>query len=394
MNALRQELHVAQFVEVLEAGGAESLAIAIAGSLADRGHDSHLAVVRGGGPFQSRVPATVRFCDLGRPKCEAGQVARIADFLQTCRDLEDYLRTAQIDVLQTHLPKANFLGLCMAWRGVCRVYPTIHNNREFDYGDNAGVLRRWLRRAGYRAMVGSCSGMVAVSDKVRISLAEQLGLRGRRISRISVVSNGVALPESMGPDRRRAARRRWGVADDAVLIVGVGRLTRQKNFEALIEALGCVSPTSRPWHCIIAGEGDKRLELEELIRRLGLGNQVTLAGLSDHVDELLGAADIFCLTSLFEGLPLVLLEAMAHALPVVAFAIDGVAEVVSDGLNAVTVNVGDNAAFSKALSALIDDDERRVLLGAAGRRLIAERFNFATKVEELLAIYGADAKGL
>lgn len=394
MNALRQELHVAQFVEVLEAGGAESLAIAIAGSLADRGHDSHLAVVRGGGPFQSRVPAMVRFCDLGRPKCEAGQAARIADFLQTCRDLEDYLRTAQIEVLQTHLPKANFLGLCMAWRGVCRVYPTIHNNREFDYGDNAGVLRRWLRRAGYRAMVGSCSGMVAVSDKVRISLAEQLGLRGHRISRISVVSNGVALPEPVGPDRRRGARRRWGVADDAVLIVGVGRLTRQKNFEALIEALGCVSPASRPWHCIIAGEGDKRSELEALIRRLGLGNQVTLAGLSDNVDELLGAADIFCLTSLFEGLPLVLLEAMAHALPVVAFAIDGVAEVVSDGANAVTVKVGDNAGFSKALSALIDDDERRVLLGEAGRRLIAERFDFSMKVEELLAIYGADAKGL
>jgi len=394
MSGLRQELRVAQFVEVLEAGGAESLAIAIASALADRGHDSHLAVVRGGGPFRCRVPAAVRFCDLGRPKCEAGQAARIVDFLKTCRGLEDYLRSAQIEVLQTHLPKANFLGLCMAWRGVCRVYPTIHNNREFDYGDNAGAMRRWLRRAGYRAMVGSCSGMVAVSDKVRISLAEQLGLRGSCVNRISVVSNGVTLPEPVDSDRRRAARRRWGIGDDAVLIVGIGRLTRQKNFEALIEALARMSPASRPWHCVIAGEGDKRSELEALIRRLGLDNQVTLAGLSDNVGVLLGAADIFCLPSLYEGLPLVLLEAMAHALPVVAFAIDGVAEVVSNGSNAVTVNAGDNAGLSKALNVLIDDEERRVLLGRAGRRLIAEKFDFSTKVEELLMIYGAEAKRL
>jgi hypothetical protein len=69
-------------------------------------------------------------------------------FLATCQRLEKILRESGIGVLQTHLPMANFLGLVMGWRGVCRVYPTVHNNREFDYGQNRGALRRYLAPRG------------------------------------------------------------------------------------------------------------------------------------------------------------------------------------------------------------------------------------------------------
>ncbi len=116
MSVADQPLRVAQLVEALESGGAEALAVDIAGELAARGHESHLIVLRGNGPFRRRVSPTVRFHDLGFPVNHGGQVARLIDFGRICRSLETVLRQERIEVVQCHLPKANFLGLAMAWR--------------------------------------------------------------------------------------------------------------------------------------------------------------------------------------------------------------------------------------------------------------------------------------
>ncbi|MBK8286527.1 MAG: glycosyltransferase [Ahniella sp.] len=109
-------MRMAQLVETLDAGGAEALAVDIAGALAARGHDSHLAVARRDGPFLDRLSPTVAFHDLNRPRRDGNQAYRILYFLETCRRLESLLCAQRIEVLQTHLPKANFLGL-VTWLG-------------------------------------------------------------------------------------------------------------------------------------------------------------------------------------------------------------------------------------------------------------------------------------
>lgn len=381
---------VAQLVEALAAGGAESLAIGVAASLASRGRDSRLIVTRSDGPLRHRVDSGILVHDLQKPICRGGQVRRILDFLDTCQKLERVLREQEIDVLQTHLPKANFLGLVMAWRGACRVYATVHNNREFDYGEATGTLKHGLRRMAYRAMVHSCDGVIAVSERVRQSLADQLRLGQGETRRIRVVTNGVAVPPAIDISIRAKARDRWRVADGEILVVGVGRLTEQKNFSALIEALATLrdlDPENFSWRCIIAGDGELRDSLQARVNGKGLQDRVIMAGLVEDVAGLLCAADIFCLPSLFEGLPLALLEAMARALPVVAFAIDGVMDVVTDGVHGLVVSPGATSAFATALRDLIADGEKRAVMGAAGRRLAGERFDFERTVDALDAIY-------
>lgn len=387
MTGAPPPLRVAQLVETLDAGGAEALAVDIAGALAARGHQSHLIVARGDGPFRARVAGDVVFHDLERPRRDGSQVGRLVYFAGTGRRLETYLRAHRIEVLQTHLPKANFLGLAMAWRGACRVFPTVHNNREFDYGDAAGPLKRALRRAAYRNMLARCRGVIAVSEQVRVSLADQLGVAGARAGRIRVVPNGVRVPAPRPEAERARLRAAWGVGDGQVLLVGVGRLTRQKDFAALVDALAGLPPAAGDWRCVIAGEGELRPELERQLAAAGLGARVRLAGLVDDVPALLAAADVFCLPSAWEGLPLVLLEAMGAGLPTAAFRIDGVVDVVTDGVEARLAAPGDGPGFTAALATLVADGSLRRQLGAAARRLVTTRFGFEAVIGNLEDVY-------
>jgi glycosyltransferase involved in cell wall biosynthesis len=382
-------MRVAQLVETLAAGGAEALAVDIAGALAARGHDSHLIVLRGVGPLRDRVGAAATFHDLARPPLPGPQAAGLLQFLMTCRILESRLRESGIEILQTHLPMANFLGLVMAWRGICRVYPTVHNNREFDYGEGRSALRRALRRSGYRQMLRHCDGLIAVSEQVKSSLTAQLGTPERQWKRIQVVPNGVRIPAPLGAAERAATRAAWGVSEQEVLIVAAGRLTRQKNFSALLDALALLPATDAGWRCIIAGEGELRGDLERQLETAGLSGRVRLAGLVGDLPGLLAAADIFCLPSLYEGLPLVLLEAMAAGLPVVAFAIDGVRDVLTDGTEARLVAPGEVSALAAALGSLLPDAAQRLRLGRAARETVEARHGFATVVERLEAVYRA-----
>jgi glycosyltransferase involved in cell wall biosynthesis len=378
---------VAQLVESLAPGGAETLAVSIAGALARRGHDSHLVVLRGDGPLRARIDPLVTLHDLARPHGPAGQVRRLARFVATSRLLGRLIRDGRIEVLQAHLPMANFLGLATAWSGGVATFPTVHNNREFDYGDNAGALKRAFRREGYRSMTQMCTGMVAVSDQVRASLAEQLKLSQGQISRIAVVRNGVPIPQVTSERARLSARTKLRLGGDQVVFLAAGRLTRQKNFGALLCALREIRSTDVDWRCIIAGEGELRPELEERIRAFGLADRVELLGLVADMQELFAAADVFCMTSLFEGLPLVLLEAMASGLPVAAFGIDGVVDVVSDGTEALIAPPGDIDRLATALAALASDGPRRRQLGECGRRRVAEHFNFEATVDALEGLY-------
>lgn len=387
MSAPAGRLRVAQLVETLSAGGAENLAVTIAGALAVRGHQSHLIVLRGDGPLRHRVPGNVVVHDLACPPNTGGQVARIRRFLATSARVHATLKTARVEVLQTHLPLANFLGLAETWRRGCRSFATAHNNREFDYGDNAGAMRRALRRRGYRYIVRDCAGIIAVSDRVKTSLVDQLGLDTAGAARVSVVRNGVTVPPLPTTAEREAARQRWGVPPSAVLLLGVGRLTRQKNFAALVEALARLDAGEADWRCVIAGEGELRGELEQLVRNRTLAGRVALPGLVSGTGELMAAADVFCLPSSYEGLPLALLEAMARQLPVAAFAIDGVTDVVENGAQARLAPPEDIDGLACALRELIVAAPLREELGRAARERVRERFDFETTVDALEVIY-------
>lgn len=188
------------------------------------------------------------------------------------------------------------------------------------------------------------------------------------------------------PDRFRPADRRPAEGHPEILYVG--RLVPEKGPLVLVEAMRILRDRGVDAHATLIGEGPHRAELEEAIERAGLADRITLVGAVGH-DEIPSwyeKADVFCLPSFAEGVPVVLMEAMACGLPVVTSAITGVPELVRDGISGLLVTPSRADQLADALAALATDPERRVELGRAGRATVVEQYDIDRNVPALAGL--------
>ena len=205
-------------------------------------------------------------------------------------------------------------------------------------------------------------------------------------AKVITIRNGVDLagwPASKIDRQGKRLELRLGAGD--VLIGAVGRLDRQKGFSTLIEAMALLKDS--PLRCAIVGEGPERPRLEALIREHRLEGRVWLLGEKGEMPSWLSAFDLYCLPSLWEGLPNALLEAMALGLPVVASDVDGVPEAVDAGKNGLLTPPSDPAALARALKSLADDPQKRAALGAAAKAAVSERFTLRRMIAEYEQAY-------
>jgi glycosyltransferase involved in cell wall biosynthesis len=381
-------LRVAQLVETLDMGGAEHLAVQVANARAAAGDVSHLYVLTGRGPLSERIAPAVRVCYLGYWRASIGNPFRfLPSLVRGYRLLAGQCRADAVQVVQTHLPAANFWGLLLSLRRRCAVVGTVHNNAEFRYGDADDLLRSRLRRWAYRRLLQRAEAVVAVSGDVRRSLLEDLHLDASVAQRLVVVPNGVALPPLLPVEVRAEVRRRHGVPEQIPLILGAGRLTEQKNFAMLVEAAAVLQERQPDFCVLVAGEGELRGSLQARIDDLGLSGRMRLLGNVTDLGDLMQAADLFVLPSLWEGLPLVLLEALAAGLPVIATRIRGVAEVIQDGTQGRLVPAGDSKTLAAVLEELLVNPRLRADLSRAGRQLAKDAYSFDSLARRLGDIY-------
>ncbi|MFE0156304.1 glycosyltransferase family 4 protein [Nonomuraea sp. NPDC059007] len=150
------------------------------------------------------------------------------------------------------------------------------------------------------------------------------------------------------------------------VVVAAGRLVHQKGFDLLIPAFAEAAHQHPQWHLRIFGTGPKRVQLEAAIQQHGMAERIHLMGRTPVLEQELAAASIYALSSRFEGLPMVMIEAMSHALPVVAFDCPtGPADALSDGRNGLLIPPEDVGAFAFALDGLMAGRDRRLRMGAA-----------------------------
>lgn len=392
-ESARGKLRVAQLIESMTMGGAENLAVRIANALAAAGHESHLIVTGSPGVLSERIAPEVQAHYLHYERASVNfPPAFLLSVRRGSRLLRQVITAHRIQVVQTHLPGANFWGLLLAWRRVCPVLATIHNNQEFRYGDQDSALRAAFRKKAYKQILATCAGTIAVSAEVKASLIRDLDAAPEAADRISVVTNGVALPAPISARRRQEIRSELGLADARPLILAAGRCGEQKNFADLVEAAAVLRRTRSDFQLVIAGEGPLLEPLRAQVAERGLEHHVLLPGNLLNLGQVMQAADIFVMSSLWEGLPLVLLEAMAAGLPPVGYAIAGVAEILTREEEGMTVPTGDVAGLAGALDALLADPTRRARMGAAARELVAARFDFATVCDSLQDLYRSVAR--
>lgn len=279
------------------------------------------------------------------------------------------LRRFHPDIVHTHLSAISYLLPASLFRRAPRVH-TVHTVAAFE-ADRFG-------RALRRAVLGRCVVPVAVSRDVARSVERAYGLQ------CPVIPNGIPVADFERPPREGARwRSHMLIEPDCVLYVFVGRLAAPKNLMLLLEAFAALNdPNAR---LALVGEGDQRGPIEEFINWRGLHARVRVLGERDDVAACLAAADVFVLSSHWEGNPMAVMEAMAAGLPVVGTAVGGVPELVGSGREGILVPAGDSAAFTAALRRLAENQELRRTMGRAARARARSCFS----VEKMVAAYEA-----
>lgn len=361
-----RERHVGIFTSSLRGGGAERVITTLANEFAARGVRTDLLLARAEGPYLTKVDPVVRLVDFGvrRPMFAVGALA-------------GYLRRERPSALLSALTHSNLVAVAarVLSRAPVRHVVSQRNDasiRPYLFKEAKELPNFWLLGPGYRRS----DGVIAVSKGVAESLVRHHGIPP---DLIDVVYNPVVIP---APAFDSEAPHPWMATKEPPVILGAGEFIPQKGFDTLVEAFYAVRQ-ERPVRLVILGEGKLRPELEQLVGRMGLEDDVLLPGFVMDPWSWMRYAAVFTLSSRWEGLPGVLLEAMACGTPVVSTDCpSGPSEILEDGKWGRLVSVDDSAEIARAILATLDDDTHPAVVERAAD------FDLRTTADQYLRILG------
>lgn len=341
---------IAFFLPSLNGGGAERVIMNLVQGITERGLPVDLVLAAAEGPFLDQLPPSVRLVDLHAPRV-----------LRSLGPLTGYLRREQPRVLISSMNYANLIAIWAARlaRRATPVVVTVHTTIS-ESGRQQRRLSAGLWPHLLRAFYPWAAGVVAVSRGAADDLARASGLPR---DGVEVVYNPVITPAALAA-ARRAPDHPWFAPGQPPVILGVGRLTRQKDFPALIRAFAEVR-RRRAGRLIILGEGEDRDGLIALIGELGLTGDVALPGFRDNAMAYMARSALFVLSSAWEGLPTVLIEALAAGTRVVSTDCpSGPREILQEGRLGALVPVGDVPALAEAMLDALEQPAGTVPLDA------------------------------
>ena len=292
--------------------------------------------------------------------------------LATLSSLRALAARVRPDIIQTHAVKSHFLARTA---GIHKHAPWVAFHHGYTWptlkAKAYNQLDRWSLRAATKVLT------------VSVPFRNELAAFGVPPARIEVIHNAIPAGWGAGACPGRAS---MGIPADRKVILIVGRLSREKDHVTLLEAVARLRPAVTP-HLVIVGDGPEKPRIAERVRQLDLGDYVTFTGQQDSAEPWYGIADVAVLSSLSEGSPNALLEAMATHVPVVATAVGGIPEIVTHEESALLIQPGDPAAMSAALLRILTQPELASRLKERSYQLIVERHEPAARMRKLVAIY-------
>ncbi|MDC4226051.1 MAG: glycosyltransferase [Candidatus Manganitrophus sp.] len=299
--------------------------------------------------------------------------------LSVFRSFLDYFRLIKKiapDVVHTHsyFPRmlTGFLALFGGMKNI-RAVTTIHNDYPYFYNkDGKSLLKRFTERC---YLQWAQPHVICVSTYIKKIINHVY----RDVHDVSVINNGISF--SLKEDHSTINR------GEGCIVITVGRLSSQKNYDYLLD---CWSeavnkyPESVLW---FVGDGEERQSLEAKVRKLNIESSVLFMGWRNDIQSILKKADIFVLSSNYEGFPMAILEAQREGLPVVATNVSGVSDIVENGNSGFIVTKGDKAEMVTALSMLIGDQVLRLKMGKKGQLSVYSKFAIDGYIKNVESLY-------
>ena len=292
--------------------------------------------------------------------------------------LLEICRREKVDIWHGHDYKSNVLGLLLRRFWPMRLVTTLHG---------------WVHQTGRTPLYYLMDRLTLRFYEKVICVSEDLHRASRSAGvpahRCVLLENGIDLIDFHRRLSTSEAKREWGFNPDRRLIGAAGRLSSEKGFDLLIQAVDRLISAGLEVELAIAGEGVEKESLQQLIRELGREDRIQLLGYRANLLPFYEAMDVYALSSHREGLPNVLLEALAMKVPVVATRVNGVPKLITEGVDGLLVEPGSAKTLEAGLRTMLGNVAIRQRFAEAGRRTVETRYSFALRMQKLRQIYDA-----
>ena len=358
--------HICIFVPTLEIGGAERVSVTLANAFADRGNRVTLLTVRDSGPFRSQVDAGVDIVALGG----SGVLTALPTLIR-------WLRQYRPDAMLSMMSHTNLIAI--AARIISHTSFRLVISERISLAHAVPGIKLRLVRSLMRRLYRKADHITTVSKAMADEISSFTNVDASKISAIynpvidkNFIRQMDEIDDNLHP---------WFSDPTRTIILAVGRLDRQKGFDTLLRAFSIVAAKNRSASLVILGEGGHRADLEILIAELGLEDRVALPGFSSNPFPSMKMARVFVLSSLTEGLPGVLVQAMACGASVISTdCLTGPREILEDGKWGVLVPVQDADRLASEIAALLGKGQR------PNTKIRASFFNEENAVDQYLNV--------
>ena len=300
--------------------------------------------------------------------------------------VKKYLKEKQVQLIHAHGTRASSNVL---WAARSLGIPVVYTIHGWSFHPDQQPLLRKLRIAGERYITRRTAVNISVSEANKASGKENIAS-----FQSTLVNYGIDQTRFSPSAVMKDVRAELGIGREKLLVLFIARFTLQKQPLAMIKGFREALQRVPGMHLLMVGDGELKREAVQLSKELGLDKDITFVTFRQDVPDVLAAADIFVLPSLWEGLPIGLLEAMAMGKAIIASDVDGTGEVLKNGVNGILIRTGNLVGeLTEALAGLAQDPDSRKKFQERVIETINEKFNVITMTRAIETIYDDVLKG-
>ncbi|MCB0774994.1 MAG: glycosyltransferase family 4 protein [Chitinophagaceae bacterium] len=296
------------------------------------------------------------------------------------KQVKRFISEKQVDIIHAHGTRA---ASNVLWTSRSLQLPLIYTIHGWSFHEDQSLLVKKIRVMGEKYLTRKSDLNISVSVS-----NQQSGKKYIPSFQSIVVNNGIDITKFNSENKFKDIRVEFGIAPEKILLLFIARFTFQKQPLSLIKAFKEASLVNPDLHLLMVGDGEQKAEAEMIIRQEDLENKITLVPFRQDVPDILAAADIYLLPSLWEGLPIGLLEAMAMGKTIIASNVDGTREIIEHMQNGFLVNTGNLIPeLIQAIDQLSKNPDQREQFGEKAKMTVRNRFNASKMTKEIESLY-------